>query len=242
MTQLAPPRDTGRGVDWLFLAAGLAVLVAFVWAMSDLTPVEINQGAAQKILYVHAPAAWVGFLAFFLVAVAGGLYLGLRDERFDRFAESSAEVGLLFTTVVLVTGPIWAKPVWGTWWQWEPRLTSTLFLWFIYAGYHVLRRSLDDHVMRARYASVLGILGALLIPFVHLSVYLYDRGLHPKPVVGSPDAIAAMGTSDATMPPEMLTTLLIAVGAFTLLYLAFVRVRYQLAVERDLVDAQGALA
>ena len=229
-------------MDWLFVAAGLAVMVALLRAMSNLTPLEINQGAAQKILYVHAPAAWVGFLAFFLVAIAGGLYLGLRDARFDRFAESSAEVGLLFTTIVLITGPIWAKPIWGTWWQWEPRLTSTLFLWFIYAGYHVLRRSLDDRTMRARYASVLGILGALLIPFVHLSVYLYDRGIHPKPVLASPDAIAAIGSPEATMPPAMLTTLLAVTGAFTLLYLAFVRTRYRLAVERDLVDAQGAIA
>jgi heme exporter protein C len=229
------PGGTERGVDWLFIAAGLAVLAVFVRAML-FTPLEVNQGAAQKILYVHAPAAWVGFLAFFLVAVAGGLYLGLRDERYDRFAASSAEVGLLFTTVVLITGPIWAKPVWGAWWTWDARLTSTLFLWFIYLGYLLLRGAVEDRAARARYSAVLGILGALVIPFVHLSVYLF-RSIHPRPVFMSPDAISAIGTEDAMMPPEMLTTLLLAVGAFTLLYVAFVRTRYQLAVEREIVDA-----
>ena len=232
-------RSPGAGIDWVFAIAGLAVLGVFVRAMM-FTPLEQNQGAAQKILYLHAPAAWVAFLAFFLVAIAGGVYLVMRDERFDRFAASSAEVGLMFTTVVLITGPIWAKPVWGTWWDWDARLTSTLFLWFIYLGYLVLRRAVDDRELRARYSAVLGILGALLIPFIHLSVYLY-RTLHPLPVLMSPDALTSLGGDRPTMPPEMLSTLLFSVGAFTLLYVAFVRARYQLEVERELVDAQGVL-
>jgi heme exporter protein C len=239
MTRLERSRTRNGGLDWLFVAASLAVLAVFVRAML-FTPLEINQGAAQKILYIHAPAAWVAFLAFFVVAIAGGAYLAMRDERLDRFAASSAEVGLMFTTVVLITGPIWAKPVWGAWWTWDARLTSTLFLWFIYVGYQVLRGAIDDRAMRARYSAVLGILGALLVPFVHLSVYLYPRGIHPKPVLVSPEAIAAIGTEDAMMPPEMLTTLLAAVGAFTLLYVVFVRTRYQLATERDFVFAQRA--
>ena len=228
-------------VDWLTPVAALAVLGVFVRVIF-FTPFELRQGAAYRIVFIHAPAAWVAFLAFFLVALAGGLYLFMRDERFDRFAASSAEVGLVFTTVVLVTGPIWARPIWNTWWTWDARLTSTLFLWFIYLGYLVLRGAIDDRRMRARYSAIIGILGALLIPFIHMSVYLF-RTLHPMPVLASPDAITGLASGDParrTMTPEMLTTLLLAIAAFTLLYVAFVRVRYAIAADQDAIDALGA--
>ena len=188
------------------------------------TPLEALQGPAQKILYVHAPAAWVAFMAFALVAVASGLYLWLREDRLDRIAESSAEVGVVFTTVVLTTGPLWGKPVWGAYWTWDARLTLTLFLWFIYVAYLVMRGALEDRSMRARYSAVLGILGALLIPFIHLSVYLF-RTLHPQPILLKPSA--------PSLPGEMLTTLLLAFASFTLLYVALLRARYRYAVTRD---------
>lgn len=214
--------------DWLLTLAILGVAATYARAIF-FTPVEALQGPAQKIFYVHAPSAWVAFLAFALVAVAGLLYLWLRDDRLDRIAESSAEVGVVFTTVVLVSGPLWGKPVWGTWWTWDARLTLTLFLWFIYVGYLVLRGAIDDRAMRARYASVLGALGALLIPFIHLSVYLF-RTLHPQPIVLKPER--------PSLPGEMLTTLLIAFLAFTLLYIALVRARYRYATERDLIEME----
>jgi heme exporter protein C len=163
-------------------------------------------------------------MAFGLVALASVLYLWLREDRLDRIAESSAEVGVVFTTVVLTTGPLWGKPVWGAYWTWDARLTLTLFLWFIYVAYLVMRGALDDRAMRARYSAVLGILGALLIPFIHLSVYLF-RTLHPRPIVMKPSA--------PSLPSEMLTTLLLAFGAFTLLYIALLRARYRYAVTRD---------
>lgn len=210
------------------VVASLAVVLAVIRA-AFFTPLEARQGAAQKIFYLHVPAAWVAFLAFFLVAVASGVYLWLRDPRLDRFAESSAEVGVIFTTVVLITGPLWAKPIWGTWWAWwDVRLVSTLFLWFIYVSYIVLRGAVEAPELRARYSAILGILGALLIPFIHLSVYLFST-MHPMPIVGKPSA--------PSLPPEMLLTLMFSLGAFTLLYLAFVRARYRLAVERDRVAA-----
>lgn len=144
-------------LPWLSTVAGTAVLGAVVRAVF-FTPLEIRQGAAQKIFYIHVPAAWVAFLAFALVAIASGFYLWVRDERLDRFAESSAEVGLVFTTVVLITGPLWAKPIWGTYWAWwDVRLISTLFLWFIYVAYLVLRGAVETQAMRARYSAVLGI-------------------------------------------------------------------------------------
>jgi len=215
-------------ISWLPTVAGAAVIATVIRA-AFYTPLEAKQGAAQKIFYIHVPAAWVAFLAFFLVALSSGVYLWLRDARLDRFAESSAEVGVVFTTVVLLTGPLWAKPIWGTYWAWwDVRLVSTLFLWFIYVSYLVLRGAIESPSLRARYSAVLGILGAFLIPFIHLSVYLFST-MHPMPIVGKP--------SKPSLPNEMLLTLFISLGSFTLLYAAFLRARYRYAVDRDALAA-----
>ena len=223
----APPR--ARLDTWL-AAAGLAVAAVYVRVIW-FTPPEATQGLAQKIYYLHLPAALNAYIAFAVVAVTSVVYLWLRDPRADRVAESSAEVGLLFTTVVLTTGPIWGKPIWGTWWTWDARLTLTLFLWFIYAGYLVLRGAVNEPEMRARYSAVLGILGALLIPFIHMSVYLF-RTLHPMPIVLKPER--------PSLPSEMLRTLLFSFAAFVLVYVALLRARYGLATERaELADREG---
>lgn len=205
------------------LAAVLLMATALTRAIW-FTPAERLQGLAQKIFYVHLPSAWVAFLAFGLTAIAGGVWLFIKDARLDRFAESSAEVGVIFTTCVLVSGPLWGKPIWGAWWVWDARLTLTLFLWFLYLGYLVLRSAVDDREARARYSAVVGILGALLIPFIHLSVYLF-RTQHPTPIVAN--------TAGIQMPAVMIKTLFLSLGAFTVLYLALVRQRMALASERD---------
>lgn len=205
------------------LAAALLMAAAFARAIW-FTPAERLQGLAQKIFYVHVPSAWVAFLAFGLTAIAGGVWLFIKDARLDRFAESSAEVGVIFTTGVLISGPLWGRPIWGAWWVWDARLTSTLFLWFLFLGYLVLRGAVDDREARARYSAVVGILGALLIPFIHLSVYLF-RTQHPTPVVAN--------TAGIQMPGVMVKTLFLSLAAFTLLYVALVRQRMALAVERD---------
>lgn len=226
----APPDAPRALVDGWLIAAALAVAAVYVRVVR-FTPAEATQGLAQKIYYLHLPAALNAYIAFGVVAVTSVVYLWLRDPRADRVAESSAEVGLLFTTVVLTTGPIWAKPIWGTWWTWDARLTLTLFLWFIYAGYLVLRGAVTEPEMRARYSAVLGILGALLIPFIHMSVYLF-RTLHPMPIVLKPDP--------PSLPPEMLRTLLFSFGAFVLVYIALLRSRYGLSVERaQLEEREG---
>jgi heme exporter protein C len=226
MTDSPSATAPSRRLDPVALLAALAVVAAYTRAIW-FTPPERIQGYAQKILYVHAPAAWVAFLAFGLTALAGAGWLFLKDERLDRFAESSAEVGVVFTTAVLVTGPLWGRPIWGTWWTWDARLTLTLFLWFVYVGYLVLRGAVDGRESRARASAVLGILGALLIPFIHLSVYLF-RTLHPMPVVARPEG--------PTMPPVMLTTVFLCFFAFTLLYVALVRARVAYAAERDALE------
>lgn len=217
--------------DWWLVAAALAVAAAYarvIW----FTPAEATQGLAQKIYYLHLPAALNAYIAFTVVAVTSVVYLWLKDPRADRLAESSAEVGLLFTTVVLTTGPIWGKPVWGTWWTWDARLTLTLFLWFIYAGYLVLRGAVTEPAMRARYSAVLGILGALLIPFIHMSVYLF-RTLHPMPIVLKPDR--------PSLPAEMLQTLMLSFAAFFFAYVVLTRARFGLAVESaELAEREGS--
>ena len=225
------PSHHGGGVDLLLLSGFLAVAAVYVRAIA-FTPVEAVQGPAQKILYVHATSAFVAlYLAFALLAVCSGLYLWLRDEKLDRVAESAAEVGLAFTTVVLITGPLWGKPIWGTWWTWDARLTATLFLWFLILGYLLLRGAVEERAMRARYSAVLGLLAAILVPFIHLSVYLF-RTLHPMPIVLKPDR--------PSLPWPMLATFLSFFVACGLLCAALIRARYRYALLRDALHARVA--
>jgi heme exporter protein C len=200
---------------------GVAGVYVLAWGY---TPVEARQGVAQKIFYLHVPSAWSALFAFSLVGIVSALYLWLNDPRLDRFAAASAEVGLAFSAVMLTTGPIWAKPIWGTWWTWDARLTLTLFLFFLFIGYLALRAALQDPGERARFSAVVGILGLLLVPFIHLSVYLF-RTLHPQPVVLKP--------SRPSLPPEMLRTLLISGAVFLLLYVGLVTIRYGLALAEE---------
>ena len=213
--------------DWLFVVAVISMAAAYIRAIF-FTPIEALQGAAQKIYYLHVPAALSAYISLGIVALMSIVYLWLGDERADRLAESAGEVGLLFLTTVLTTGPLWAKPIWGTWWTWDARLTLTLFLWFLTAGYLVLRGAVDDRAMRARYSAVLGILAAVLIPFIHLSVYLFNT-LHPMPIVLKPDK--------PSMPNEMLVTFLGFFAACTVLCIAFIRARYRYGVARDALRA-----
>jgi heme exporter protein C len=224
-TAAAASATTRRGLRISVVAlAGLAAV--YVLALR-YTPIEARQGVAQKIFYLHVPSAWCALMAFSLVGIASALYLWLHDPRLDRFAAASAEVGVAFSAVMLTTGPIWAKPIWGTWWTWDARLTLTLFLFFLFIGYLALRASVHDPDERARFSAVVGILGMLLVPFIHLSVYLF-RTLHPQPVVLKPSA--------PSLPPEMLRTLLVSMAVFTLLYVGLVTLRYGLGLAEDARD------
>lgn len=200
----------------------LGMAVVYLLAL-QYTPMEARQGMAQKIFYVHAPAAWGALIAFVLVGVASLLYLWLHDPRLDLFAEASAEVGLAFSAVMLTTGPIWGKPIWGTWWTWDARLTLTLFLFLLFLGYLTLRAAVREPVERARFSAVLGIMALVLVPFIHLSVYLF-RTLHPQPILLKP--------SRPSLPPEMLRTLLTSMGVYTVLYLGYVTLRYGIGLRR----------
>lgn len=206
---------------WITIATLVCLAGIYVRALR-FTPIELHQGPAQKIFYLHVPAAWSAMLAMGFVGLASILYLFMKDPRLDRFAAASAEVGTVFCCLVLITGPLWARPIWGTWWTWDARLTLTLMLFFLFIGYQVLRGAVTDPGVRANYAAVVGICGLILLPFIHLSVYLF-RTLHPQPIVLKPSA--------PSLPPQMLVTLLLSFGVFTLLYVGFVMQCYALGGE-----------
>ncbi len=229
-------RDRAAGIArWGGVVTGLGLLgLAWVYVRALVyTPVEATQGAAQKIFYVHVPAAWAALLAVSVTGILSIFYLWLKDRRIDLAAAASAEVGVAFGLVMLTTGPIWGKPIWGTWWTWDARLTSTLFLFLLFVGYLVLRGVLTDPGIRARFSSVIGILGLILVPFIHLTVYLF-RTLHPAPIVLKPSA--------PSLPNAMLVTLLTSVAAFSVLYLGFLMQRYALALLRELREEALASA
>ena len=209
---------------WRITLAALLALAVVVTLAQRFTPTEVRQGLAQKIFYIHAPSAWCAFLAVGLTGLASILYLWLGDQHFDRFAATSAEVGTVFCVVVLTTGPIWGKPIWGTWWTWDARLSLTLFLFFLLLGYQVLRSAIRVPTERARLSAVVGIMAMVLVPFIHLSVYLF-RGLHPIPIVLKPSA--------PSLDPEMLRTLLISFAAFTLLYVGLVTLAYGIRLAQE---------
>jgi heme exporter protein C len=165
-----------------------------------VAPTEKALGDSQRIFYVHVPCAWLGFLGFLVVAVAGGLFLATGKPRHDRVAQAACEVGVLFTTLVLVTGPIWAKNDWGVYWTWDARLTSTFVLWLLYVGYLMLRANAVDPVRIRKALAIYGIVACLNVPFVYMSI-LWFRTQHPSTVVGpkgggiTPDMRAALYTS-----------------------------------------------
>jgi heme exporter protein C len=196
------------------LGLGLVYWLSFFWVST-----EASQGIAQRIFYVHPPSAWTTFLAFGISALTSAMYLWLRDERLDWAAQSAAEGGMVFGTIMLTTGPLWGRIAWGTYWTWEPRLTLTLLLWFIFLGYFMVRRSTENPEQGKRFSAVVAIVGALLIPFIHLSV-VWFRSLHPEPVVIKPEG--------PTLPGDMLTLLLTSVGVFTVTFAGLFMLRYSL--------------
>ncbi len=220
--------------DNLTIAGALVLMVAALAFDLVLTPnisIEIGSESlalpVMRIFYIHVPAAWIAFLAFGLVLLGSIAYLATRNRRWDIYALGCAEVGFLFCTIVLITGPIWAKPIWGVWWSWDARLTLTLILWFIYLAYLMIRAQDLEPEKKARYSAVLGIVGAISIPVNHFSVVLW-RTIHPKPVVLTEQGIGA-GLRD----PLFLVALGLTFLAFLATFAALVRQRVILEEMRD---------
>ncbi|MGH8275127.1 MAG: cytochrome c biogenesis protein CcsA [Steroidobacteraceae bacterium] len=186
------------------------MLVA-LWMVFAWVPTEADQGIVQRIFYFHVACAWVAFAAFALVAICGIFYLWLGHAIFDQLGYAAAEGGMVFCTLVLITGSIWARPIWGVWWTWDSRLTTTLILWLLYGGYLMLRAMSDDTPQVARFAAVLGIVAAADVPVIIVSVRLW-RTIHPAVLV---TRAGGHGLED----PRMVVTLLVAVAAFTALFI-----------------------
>ena len=215
MSSHAPPLARLGALAWILVAVAL-YLIFFVAREA----VDEMGGQLQRIFYVHVPSASVAYLAFAIVFITSIAYLRTGARRWDLLAHGAAEVGVLFCTLVLITGPIWAKPVWGTYWQWDPRLTSSLVLWLTYVGYLFLRGLATDPARAGRSAAVVGIVGFVNVPIVHFSVYWW-RTLHPSgPTPFNPAEASGLGG------PEMLT-FFVALAAFALLagWLLALRVR-----------------
>jgi heme exporter protein C len=223
-------RLTARRGERVLGVLTLAALVASAVMSLVVAPPDAEQRNAQRLMYIHVPSAWLAYLAFAVVFVASIAYLRTKKTRWDRLAAASAEVGVLFTALAIALGSIWGKPIWGTWWTWDPRLTTTAILLLIYVGYLAVRRLPDSPARRGRWAAVVGIVGFLDVPVVHLSVTWW-RSLHQGPTV------RLLGKT--TIAPSMLTALLVGVGAFTLLYLYLVTLRLRVGrlEERVLAEA-----
>jgi heme exporter protein C len=192
-------------------------------------PTEQTMGDVQRIFYYHVPSAWTAFILFFINFFASVTYLIWRNAKADIVALVTAEVGVVFCTVVLVTGPIWARPVWGIWWTWDLRLTLTLVLWLIYVSYLVLRR-FSSSGQTPLLAAVLAVFGALDVPLVYFSIWFF-RTQHPQPVIGGGGSI----------DPRMLRVLLINWLAFSCFAALVCWSRYRLEVLRREVDETLAL-
>jgi heme exporter protein C len=177
------PTDARTITGRTLLASGLTLAaLALLWvALVIAAPVDGQQGVVQKILYVHVPCAFAAYLGFAITAVAGALYLWKNQDRFDRVAAAGAEVGVLFCTLTVLTGPIWARATWGHWWAWDPRLTVTLMLWLIYVAYLLLRGFTEGSVRTARFAAVYGIAGLMAVPLNYFAIDLFGgTGMHPE--------------------------------------------------------------
>ena len=211
-------------IAWVSMAVSL-FLIFFVAREAEAA----MGGQLQRIFYFHVPAAWVAYLAFAIVFLASIAYLRTEARRWDLLAHSAAELGVVFTTLVLVTGPIWARPVWGTWWQWDARLTSSLVMWLTYVGYLMLRALTEEPARTGRLAAIVGIIGFINVPIVHFSVQWW-RTLHPR----GPTP-AAVDTDSGLGGPELLA-FFAALIAFTLLFSWLLAARIRLGGLGDRVD------
>jgi len=212
----------------IFAILSLVLILVSIMAVFYYAPVEQTMGIVQKIFYFHVASAWTGFLAFGVVFVSSILFLVRKKIIFDFWASCAAEIGVLFTTLVLLTGPLWAKPIWHTYWTWDPRLTTTLVLWLIYIGYLLLRNMIASPEKAARISAVYGIIGFVDVPIVYLSIRLW-RTMHPEHVM-------IMGGEKSGLDPKMFQVLMLSLAAFTFLFLTLQLIRVSLEKMNKTLD------
>ena len=213
-----------RPLSYVIAAAmliGLALI--FGWVPTDCSQIingVCNEGTVQRIFYVHVPSAWIAYLAYTVVLISSIAYLKGRSDRWDLLAHSSAEVGVMFTAITLVSGMMWGKAIWGTYWRWDPRLTLTFILFLVYLGYLAFRSMSNEPARSAPIAAVIGIVGFVTVPLVHFSVVWWNSQ-HPTPIVVNPQGNPELESS-------MLFTLMYMLGVFTLLYTLMLALRVRL--------------
>lgn len=192
-------RNTLIVLSFILFAAALYLI--FFYA-----PTEAAMGIVQRIFYLMVPLAWLALLSFIIIFISSILYLRKKQRKWDTIASSAAELGLLFTTLTLITGSLWAKPIWGVWWSWEPRLTATLVLWLLYLIYFMVRSFAAEESRGATFAAVVGIVGFVDVPIIGMATSLW-RGMHPPMLI-----------FEGGIATSMLVTLLVSIAAFTVLY------------------------
>jgi len=208
-------------------AAAILLVIAAAYASFYVAPEERTMGVLQRIFYFHVSSAWAGMDAFFLCFIANLLYVWKRDQKYDWLGVSAAEVGLVLTTVVLITGPIWAKPAWGIYWTWDARLTSTFVLWLLYVSYLLLRTLIEEAECRALLSALFGIFAFIDVPLVFFSIRWW-RTQHPAPVI--------MGSPGSGLDPTMNKVFLFSVFAMHVFAAFLIVERYVLEKLRSEVD------
>ena len=216
------PQVTGKKRKGILGAATLVFIIAGLYWGLIKAPPDAYQGDSQRIMYLHIPSILIAYLSFFLVFVGSCLYLWKREKRDDNLAHAAAEIGVLFTALTIIEGSIWGRPTWGVWWTWDARLTLTAILLLIFIGYLMLRALVEDESRAASSAAILGIIGFLDIPLIHMSVYWW-RTLHQPPSILRPDKVPW-----ENIHPELLTALAINFVAFVLLYYYLFSLRLRL--------------
>jgi heme exporter protein C len=211
--------------------ASLLLLLLTTYAIFFVAGPISGEGDAGRIVYFHVPMAWIAFLAFFVVLVASIAYLRTRNPKWDHLGRASAEVGLVFTTLVLITGSIWGYPIWGTWWSWDPKLTTTLILWFMYLAY-LMVRSYAEPPRGPNYAAIVGIVAFVDVPIVYMSSYWW-RTLHPPPAIGP--------LAEQQPSATIVWILLLSMVAFTVFYAFLVRLRTEIEATEASLEVQGDL-
>jgi len=224
--------SSNKSLGYLAVLSAVFILIAFGLVLF-YAPVEQNMGMVQKVFYFHVAAAWLGMLGFVVAAVCAVLYLRIGKLGLDAVAASSVEIGLLFTAIANFTGMIWARPVWNTWWTWDPRLTTMTIMAFTYIAYFLLRRGIDDPVKKARFGSIYLIVGFVTVPLTFFSARLL-RTIHPTIFGGA-------NTGEMAMTAEMYFTMGFSICAFSLLFVVLLLARSRLKISEQLLTEREML-
>ncbi len=222
----------------IWVGATIALMVLASLAVFVYAPREAKMGDVQRIFYFHVSTAWSGFLAFAVALIGSIAYLRTRAPRWDQIGHAAVEVGLVLLTMAIITGSLWARPVWNTWWTWDPRLTTTTITWVVYLAYLLLRNAVENPETRARFAAVYAIVAFVTVPITYLSARLL-RTIHPI-VLGPSVSSEAQGQFGLT--PRMVHTMVLSLVAWTLLFTVLLWLRYRVQRAQETLEEMEAMA